>query len=127
GTARLRGGLLGGRDGCEASQPDRSADGREVQHLPVASGAARGTDAIGAQMATLVTSSAGLEGGISDVRSFLTNLKFFALKFPPSTSYATGGDVIPAGSLPGGLKVADFVTGPSGNIIPLNAGQLSIN
>jgi len=78
-------------------------------------------------MATLVTSSAGLEGGISDVRSFLTNLKFFALKFTPSTSYATGGDVIPAGSLPGGLKVADFVTGPSGNIIPLNAGQLSIN
>lgn len=73
-------------------------------------------------MATLTTTSVGVTGGVADVRSYLLNLKFLTLTFTPSTSYATNGDTIPAGAIPGGLKVADFLLlGQGTNIVPLNA------
>lgn len=78
-------------------------------------------------MSTLVTSSPAVEGGVSDVRAFTANLKAFVLKFTPSTNYATNGDVIPAGAIPGGLKVADMLTmGVSGQVAPVGNPQLGV-
>jgi len=74
-------------------------------------------------MATLVVSSPYSKGGLSDVRAYFNdNLKLAFFTFVPSTSYATNGDVIPAGSLPVAFK--DYVaTGPNGLIVPLNGVQ----
>lgn len=74
-------------------------------------------------MSTLVVSTPYNKGGLSDVRAYFNdNAKLAFFTFVPSTNYATGGDVIPTGSLPPAFK--DYVpTGPTGIVMPLNGVQ----
>ena len=67
-------------------------------------------------MATLVVSTPYQKGGRSIMRAaFSDNLFLIPFTFVPSTSYVTGGDMIPTGSLPTGYKdlISPFAVTPN--------------